>query len=114
MTTFKPAGKLYDVKSLYGGEAKAYLEADDLLIALDAKTGKTLWKAAELGGFVWGEAFVRSIASRSRLHPATLGGTLALAVAVVTGVGLTRWGRTDLKSAYRSPVERFNELARPL
>ena len=54
VTTFKPAGKLYDVQSLYGSIAKAHLEADDLLIALDAKTGKTLWKAAEPGGFVWG------------------------------------------------------------
>ncbi len=53
-STFKPAGKLYDVKSLYGTSAKAHLEADDLLIALDGKTGKTLWKAAEPGGFVWG------------------------------------------------------------
>ena len=44
VTTFKPAGKLYDVQSLYGSIAKAHLEADDLLIALDAKTGKTLWK----------------------------------------------------------------------
>ena len=45
-STFKPAGKLYDVESLYGSKAKAYLEADDLLIALDAKTGKTVLKAA--------------------------------------------------------------------
>ena len=53
-TTFKPAGKLYQVESLYGSSAQAHLEADDLVIALDAKTGKTLWKAAEPGGFVWG------------------------------------------------------------
>lgn len=54
VTTFKPAGKLYDVESLYGPIARAHLEADDLLIALDAKTGKTVWKSAEPGGFVWG------------------------------------------------------------
>ena len=30
------------------------LEAEDLLIAIDAKTGKTVWKAVEPGGFVWG------------------------------------------------------------
>jgi outer membrane protein assembly factor BamB len=53
-STFRPAGKLYDVETLYGGTAKAHLEAEDLLIALDAKTGKTVWKAAEPGGFVWG------------------------------------------------------------
>ncbi|HIM35617.1 MAG TPA: hypothetical protein EYM33_08805 [Pseudomonadales bacterium] len=62
VTTFKPAGKLYDVQSpAYDDESKknptavkAYLEANDMLIALDAKTGKTLWKASEPGGFVWG------------------------------------------------------------
>jgi outer membrane protein assembly factor BamB len=54
VTTFKPAGELYEVESLYGSTAQAHLEADDLLIALDATTGKTLWKAAEPGGFVWG------------------------------------------------------------
>ena len=61
-TTFKPAGKLYDVQALAYDEqskknptsAKAHLEANDLVIALDAKTGKTLWQAAEPGGFVWG------------------------------------------------------------
>ena len=61
-TTFKPAGKLYDVLVHPANEeekrnpttAKGHLEADDLLIALDAKTGKTLWRAAEPGGFVWG------------------------------------------------------------
>ncbi|MEM7391383.1 MAG: PQQ-binding-like beta-propeller repeat protein [Verrucomicrobiota bacterium] len=53
-TSFKPAGKLYDVESLQGGKVPAYLEADDLLIALDVKTGRRLWKAAEPGGFVWG------------------------------------------------------------
>lgn len=56
-TSFKPAGKLYDVKT-FGGEnpptAKAHLEANDLTIAIDAKTGKTLWIAEEPGGFVWG------------------------------------------------------------
>jgi outer membrane protein assembly factor BamB len=54
VTTFKPAGELYEVKSLYDSTAKAHLEADDLLIAIDAKTGKTVWKVAEPGGFVWG------------------------------------------------------------
>ena len=54
VTTFKPAGKLYDVKTIDGPTAKAHLEANDLLIALDAQTGKTLWQAAEPGGFVWG------------------------------------------------------------
>ncbi len=53
-TTFRPAGKVYDVATLVGGTEKAYLEAEDLLIALDAQTGKTLWKADEPGGFVWG------------------------------------------------------------
>ena len=61
-TTFKPAGKLYDVKLHPTNEeerknpnsARAHLEADDLVIALDAKTGKTLWRATEPGGFVWG------------------------------------------------------------
>ncbi|MDP7559488.1 MAG: hypothetical protein QF745_02995, partial [Planctomycetota bacterium] len=56
-TTFKPAGKLYDVLVHPANEeekrnpttAKGHLEADDLLIALDAKTGKTLWRAAEPG-----------------------------------------------------------------
>ena len=54
VTTFKPAGRLYDVKTSAGPTAKAHLEANDLLIALDARTGKTLWQAAEPGGFVWG------------------------------------------------------------
>ena len=61
-TTFKPAGKLYDVLVHPANEeekrnptsAKGHLEADDLVIALDAKTGKTLWRASEPGGFVWG------------------------------------------------------------
>ena len=61
-TTFKPAGKLYDVlvhpaneeEKMNPTTAKGHLEADDLLIALDAKTGKTLWRASEPGGFVWG------------------------------------------------------------
>ena len=53
-TTFRPAGKIYDVKTLFGTVEKAHLEAEDLVIALDAKTGKTVWKAAEPGGFVWG------------------------------------------------------------
>ena len=54
VSSFRPAGKLYEVQSLYGSSAKAHLEADDLLIAIDARTGKTVWKAAEPGGFVWG------------------------------------------------------------
>ena len=61
-TTFRPAGKLYDVQALAYDEksrknpaiAKARLEADDLVIAVDVRTGKTAWKAAEPGGFVWG------------------------------------------------------------
>jgi len=54
VTTFKPSGKRYQVQSLYGTVAEAYLEADDLLIALDAATGNTVWQASEPGGFVWG------------------------------------------------------------
>lgn len=54
VSAFRPAGKLYEVQSLYGSSAIAHLEADDLLIAIDARTGKTVWKAAEPGGFVWG------------------------------------------------------------
>jgi len=61
-TTFKPTGKLYDVQIYPANEeerknptsARAHLEADDMVIALDAKTGKTLWRASEPGGFVWG------------------------------------------------------------
>ena len=61
-TTFKPAGRLYDVKVHPSNEqekknpitAKAHLEANDMVIALDAKTGKTLWQASEPGGLVWG------------------------------------------------------------
>ncbi|MCG8586794.1 MAG: PQQ-like beta-propeller repeat protein [Pirellulales bacterium] len=53
-TTFRPAGKLYGVKTLFDTTEQAHLEAEDLLIALDAKTGKVIWKAAESGGFVWG------------------------------------------------------------
>ncbi|MDP6637376.1 MAG: PQQ-binding-like beta-propeller repeat protein [Phycisphaerae bacterium] len=53
-TTFRPAGKVYDIKTLFDTVEKGHLEADDMLIALDAKTGKTVWKAAEPGGFVWG------------------------------------------------------------
>jgi outer membrane protein assembly factor BamB len=52
--SFRPAGPIYDVKTLFDTTEKARLEAEDLLIALDAKTGLTLWKAAEPGGFVWG------------------------------------------------------------
>jgi outer membrane protein assembly factor BamB len=48
-TSFRPGGKEYEVA---GG--KAALEVDDLLITLDANTGKTLWKAAEPGGLMWG------------------------------------------------------------
>jgi outer membrane protein assembly factor BamB len=53
-TTFRPAGKIYDIKTLFKTVEKGHLEAEDLLIALDAKTGKTVWKAVEPGGFVWG------------------------------------------------------------
>jgi len=53
-TTFRPAGKIYDIRTLFKTVEKGCLEADDMLIALDAKTGKTIWKAAESGGFVWG------------------------------------------------------------
>jgi outer membrane protein assembly factor BamB len=43
------------VKRFVGeGTEKARLEAEDLVIAIDAKTGKTVWKAVEPGGFVWG------------------------------------------------------------
>ena len=60
-TTFKPTGKLYDVQIYPANEeerknptsARAHLEADDMVIALNAKTGKTLWRASEPGGFVW-------------------------------------------------------------
>jgi len=52
--SFRPAGKLYEVKTLFGGTERAFLEAEDLVIALDAKTGDTVWKAVEPGGFVWG------------------------------------------------------------
>ena len=59
-STFKPAGKLYDVKTYEFSKdpnkltAKAHLEADDIVIAMDALTGKTVWQASEPGGFVWG------------------------------------------------------------
>ena len=53
-TTFRPAGKIYDIKTLFKTVEKGHLEAEDILIALDAKTGKTVWKAVEPGGFVWG------------------------------------------------------------
>ena len=53
-STFRPAGKIYDIQTLFKTVEKGHLEAEDLLIALDAKTGKTLWKAIEPGGFVWG------------------------------------------------------------
>ena len=52
--TFRPAGKIYDIKTLFNTVEKGHLQAEDLLIALDARTGKTLWKAVEPGGFVWG------------------------------------------------------------
>lgn len=53
-STFRPSGKTYDVQTLRGGTEKGRLEAEDVVIALDAKTGKTIWKVAEPGGFVWG------------------------------------------------------------
>jgi hypothetical protein len=53
-TTFRPAGRIYDIKTLFDTVEEGHLEAEDLVIALDAKTGKTVWKAAESGGFVWG------------------------------------------------------------
>lgn len=59
-SSFKPSGTLYNVRP-YEFEkdpnkttAKAYLDADDILIAIDAHNGKTLWQVAEPGGFVWG------------------------------------------------------------
>jgi outer membrane protein assembly factor BamB len=54
ITTFKPSGKLYNVQTIDGPTARAHLEANDVLVALDARTGNTLWQAAEPGGFVWG------------------------------------------------------------
>ena len=56
VTTFKPAGKLYDVAALAYDEAsrknpttaRAHLEADDMVIAVDVQNGKPLWKAREL------------------------------------------------------------------
>ncbi len=54
-TSFRPSGPVYQVKNPMTGTVEpARLEAEDLLIALDARTGKLLWKAAEPGGFVWG------------------------------------------------------------
>jgi outer membrane protein assembly factor BamB len=51
--SFRPAGKVYE-GTVKGSEAKARfrLDAEDLLIALDAKTGKLWWKAVEPGGLV--------------------------------------------------------------
>lgn len=60
MSTFRPAGKLYDVKPYdfksdpQKRTAKAHLEAEDLLVALDVGTGKVLWETAGSGGFIWG------------------------------------------------------------
>ncbi len=54
-TSFRPSGPVYQVKNPMTGTVEpARLEAEDLLIALDAKTGRLLWKAVEPGGFVWG------------------------------------------------------------
>jgi len=50
-STFWPVGPFYRVK-VEDGEAEIRLDADDVLIALDAKTGKELWIAREPGGLV--------------------------------------------------------------
>jgi hypothetical protein len=50
-SSFRPVGPVAEA-SLPDGAAKFRLDAEDLVIALDAKTGKTLWKAAEPGGLL--------------------------------------------------------------
>ena len=51
--SFRPAGRVYE-GTVKGGDAvaKFRLDAEDLLIALDARSGKLLWKAVEPGGLV--------------------------------------------------------------
>ncbi len=50
-SSFRPAGKLYQAE-VKGETARFRLDAEDILIALDARTGKTLWKAVEAGGII--------------------------------------------------------------
>lgn len=55
-SSFRPAGEFCEAefKSKEGAaeKIKFRLDAEDLVIALDAQTGKTLWKSAEPGGLV--------------------------------------------------------------
>lgn len=71
-TSFRPAGKVYNVKTLFDDTEQAHLEAEDLVIALDASSGRTLWKAAEPGGFVWGVGKRRGFQVAPACHDGTV------------------------------------------
>lgn len=57
-SSFKPTGDFHTCEIPYKGSppetARFRVEADDLLLALDAETGKTIWKATIPGGRILG------------------------------------------------------------
>lgn len=59
-STFQPAGKVFTsdrprgAKSEPGKPFRFRLDAEDVVVALDAETGRTLWRTAEPGGWLRG------------------------------------------------------------
>ena len=110
-STFRPAGKIYDVKTLFKTIEKAHLEAEDLLIALDARTGKTVWKAAEPGGFVWGVGKRRGFQVAPVYHDGTVYsmGTTGRIFAYAAADGKKLW---ETKPEARMIEQRDKHLAK--
>jgi outer membrane protein assembly factor BamB len=59
-STFRPVGPVFSADRLAGKDAvsgtpfRFRLDAEDVVLALDAETGRTLWRAAEPGGWIRG------------------------------------------------------------
>ena len=109
-STFRPAGKIYDVTTLFDTTEKAHLEAEDLVIALDAKTGKTVWKASEPGGFVWGVGKRGGFQVAPVYHDGTIYsmGTTGRVFAYTAATGKKLW---QTKAEPRMVKERDKHLA---
>jgi hypothetical protein len=53
--SFRPTGPWFECDFPDGTPAKVRVDAEDIVVAMDFRTGHTLWVAAELGGILtWG------------------------------------------------------------
>ena len=59
--SFRPVGEFVEVENADGkGKTTRYkvrMDAEDVVVAVDFRTGKTLWMATEPGGVLWGAAY---------------------------------------------------------